>query len=305
MLYLSYDNTSHKDGFASQLQRMLSIYCLAKEFGCAYLHNGFLDIEYQGLLALENNQKSEDFVRKANEIFPIASAEAPSIVDKVVKMTYFSPEIFSEATTQNIVVYIVYAHKYIDTQTSVFRHLPSFSWISPVRDTKKPLQIAVHVRRGELFLVDSNRLLPNEYFLHHMYALVYICKSLGLNFAFTVYTEKPTQPRVISPQYHGMCDRFAADSLIYPGQTDISLFENHPHTVCKVNTDPFEAFQEMCQADILICSLSSFSYTAGLLNKQGHILMPKQHFWHGVPESWIDTDREGDFMKLLPLLQDR
>jgi hypothetical protein len=305
MLYLTYDNTSHKDGFASQLQRVVSIYCLAKEFGCEYIHSPFLDIEYQGLLALENNEKSENFVKKANEIFTLKSTSVPLALVEIVKMTYFSKEVFdrllSESINKNIVISILYAHKYTDTCVSVFRHLPTFFSAKPMN--RESLQIAVHIRRGELFVVDSERLLPNEYFLYVMNVLRLLLQDRP--HTFTVYTEKPTAARLISPHSHGMCERFVENRFLHPDQTDLRPFENFQNTVCKVNTDPFEAFQDMCQADILVCSLSSFSYTAALLNTQGIVLMPKKRFWHASLPTWIDTESETDLLNLRQRLQDK
>lgn len=308
MLYLTYDNTKHTDGFGSQLQRILSIFCLAKEYECKYIHSGFQSIDYQGLKCLEENKLENAFTERANDLFRLPSEERVSEFSRVETIDYITFDILhywkKEAEQKDILLRILYAHRFLDTLPSLFSHVPTFSWISEEKNT--PLQIAVHIRRGELFLVDSERMLPNEYYYTMMKNLEDICESLQIPYQFTIYTEQPTKIAAISPEHPGMCNRFAAAKILSPTQTDLEMFRTISNTHFKINTDPFETFIEMVDADILVCSLSSFSYTAALLKKKkGHVLIPKRKFWHGSVSEWIDTEKTEDFMRLLRALDDK
>lgn len=289
MLYLTYNNTAHMDGFGSQLQRMLSVYCVAKEMGAKYIHSGFHDIQYQGLKCLEENKTDDEFVATANRLFKMEGDNTPTF-DEVVLVEYLTRDVLDKwlatAADKLVLLRITYAHRLLDAEPEIFRHAPRFPWVS---QQPAPLQIAVHIRRGELFLVDSDRMLPNEYYygvmqqLHQMF-----CKS-NQSHQFTIYTEQPTKRTEVSPQHPGIWNRFEDNKVISPEQTDMSMFTTIPNTRFKINTDPFETFIEMVNSDVLVCSLSSFSYTAALLKKEGHVLIPKKRFWHGSMSHWLDT----------------
>jgi len=290
MLYLTYNNTAHMDGFGSQLQRMLSVYCVAKEVGCGYIHSGFQDIQYQGLKCLEENKTDAEFVATANRLFKLEGDNTPRF-DEVVLVEYLTREVLTRwlldvaSTKRTVLLRITYAHRLLDAEPEIFRHAPVFPWVS---QKPAPLQIAVHIRRGELFLVDSDRMLPNEYYYGVMQQLRQMLGDSNRDHEFTIYTEQPTKRTEVSPQHPGIWNRFEANKVISPEQTDLSIFANIPNTRFKINTDPFETFIEMVNSDILVCSLSSFSYTAALLKKHGHVLIPKRRFWHGSMSHWLD-----------------
>ena len=288
MLYLTYNNTAHMDGFGSQLQRMLSVYCVAKETGAGYIHSGFHDIQYQGLKCLEENKTDDEFVATANRLFKMEGCDEVPSFDEVVLIDYLTRDVLDVwlATTRNILLRITYAHRLLDAEPEIFRHAPTFPWLS---SSTRSIQIAVHIRRGELFLVDSDRMLPNEYYYGVMQQLHQMFSKSNQSHQFTIYTEQPTKRTEVSPQHPGIWNRFEANKVISPEQTDLSMFMNIPNTRFKINTDPFETFIEMVNSDILVCSLSSFSYTAALLKKEGHVLIPKKRFWHGSMPHWLDT----------------
>ena len=297
MLYLTYNNTAHMDGFGSQLQRMLSVYCVAKETGAAYIHSGFHDIQYQGLKCLEENKTDDEFVATANRLFKMEGVDAVPSFDEVVLVDYLTRDVLdkwlSAAADKSVLLRITYAHRLLDAEPEIFRHAPAFPWVSPYPRVsaypRQPIQIAVHIRRGELFLVDSDRMLPNEYYYEVMKQLHQMFSKSNQSHQFTIYTEQPTKRTEVSPQHPGIWNRFEANKVISPEQTDLSMFMNIPNTRFKINTDPFETFIEMVNSDILVCSLSSFSYTAALLKKEGHVLIPKKRFWHGSMAHWLDT----------------
>jgi len=300
MLFLTYNNKQHTDGFGSQLQRIISIFCLAKEYNCEYTHSGFHVIEYQGLLSLENNTTTDTFIKRANELFMLPSSNVNTF-SKIENITFITHELLeywrSKAKDDNILLRITYAHRYLDSNTHIFSHLPTYPWITN-ESNDGIVNIAVHIRRGELFLVDSDRMLPDQYFYDVITKLIDILKCSNKQYKLTIYTEKPTKTTYISPKHPGICERFQDIRLIHPEQTDLQIFRNIPDICYKINTDPFETFIELVNSDILVCSLSSFSYSAALLKRNGKVLIPKNKFWHGSLPTWIDTGDTNNLMQL-------
>jgi hypothetical protein len=87
---------------------------------------------------------------------------------------------------------ITYANRLLDVEPDIFRHIPVYPWIS-VEPRADPVKIAVHIRRGELFVIDSQRMLPNEYYYRIMEQLHQMLKASNTPHEFTIYTEQPTR----------------------------------------------------------------------------------------------------------------
>lgn len=97
----------------------------------------------------------------------------------------------SEAETNHsfTLVRITYPHKILDTWTG---SLASISHVSPFATKESDtLRVAVHVRRGELYVVDSNRMLPNGYYIAAMLKMAEVFDELKVRYRFELYTEMP------------------------------------------------------------------------------------------------------------------
>lgn len=312
MLYLSYWNTKHTDGFGSQLQRIISIYAIAKYFHLDYIHSGFSAIDYQGLQSLEANQSDPSFAEKANLLFFLQSTALPREFDEVFYEDYLTDENFEQylqlSESKDILLQIAHAHTFVDNKPHILQILKTcniYPWIDT--QVKEPLQIAVHIRRGELFLVESQRMHPNEYFFQCMNVIEILLKQMNIPHKFTIYTEVSTKITEVTANHPGMAWGISTPVLLSPEQNNLSIFSSFSNVSYKINTDPFETFQELVNSDILICSVSSFSYSAALLKKKGLVLMDKKKFCHGSLPSWIDTGRQEDIQKIIdfftPFLQ--
>ena len=140
----------------------------------------------------------------------------------------------------------------------------------------KFLNIAIHVRRGDILLGQQNknpnlllRWQGNDYFIN-------VLRNTLLNL-------KIKKPIAIYLFSQGKIDDFA----------EFNQFENF-HFCLEVN--PIQSFLHMVYADILITSKSSFSYKPALLNN-GIKVCPKD-FWHGYPNTndWIIADESGELL---------
>ena len=162
---------------------------------------------------------------------------------------------------------------------------------SSVREGR-PLRVAIHVRRGELFVIDSQRMLPNVYYINvaqhtrsashrlpnrtsHGGAQQGIYCSAGSSW----YLQSNQRPHSCQPE---MC-RLDEFSLL-------------PNLVRCIKEKAIDCLRELITADVLVMSRSSFSYVRGILNRNGIVLY--HPFWHRAPSSWMTVGPDGQFDQL-------
>jgi hypothetical protein len=77
MLYLTYDNTKQTDGAGAQLQRIISLYLIAKGLNLKYIHSPIYHMVYQDLQSLENNKADDKQMEDYNILFNLPSDTLP------------------------------------------------------------------------------------------------------------------------------------------------------------------------------------------------------------------------------------
>ena len=162
---LTYANDKNTDGACAQILRIYGVYAISRAFGIPYVHSPLKRIGYQGLSALENNTASAELESEYNRIFEITSdieLPEPRIVHD---MTDADPglirQIQNEAknTGEFHLIRILYPYSITGPHPELYDPIQT---ISPFRNVQSDVfRIAIHVRRGELFAVDSDRMLPN------------------------------------------------------------------------------------------------------------------------------------------------
>jgi hypothetical protein len=73
----------------------------------------------------------------------------------------------------------------------------------------------------------------------------------------------------------------------------IDEFNELPNLVLRINGRAIDRIAELATADVLVMSRSSFSYVAGLLNKNCVVLY--HPFWHEALSSWQAVASDGQF----------
>jgi hypothetical protein len=124
-----------------------------------------------------------------------------------------------------------------------------------------------------------------------------------LPYEFHIYTEQLTKPTVITPEHHGICSRIKAPVTVSPEDNHLEDFAEFKDAIWHINTSPVETLQALSKADILLASRSSFSYVAGILNKQGIILF--HTFWHSLSPRWIPCHGPPDILNSGLLILDK
>jgi hypothetical protein len=146
---------------------------------------------------------------------------------------------------------------------------------------KKSLNIAIHVRRGDIVIGQQNK---NPNLLLRWQGDEYFVNVLR-NVLANLKTEKPIAIYLFS---QGEIEDFA----------EFNQFENLHFCL---DVGPMDSFLHMVFADVLITSKSSFSYKPALLNNG--IKVCPEDFWHGYPQTndWVMVNESGDLLNDISL----
>ena len=296
MLVLTY-LTEHNDGFGAQYQRILGIYSICRELDILYYHTPFCDIEYQGLNALMKNQNSNNFTNEINKRIHIES-DIQSI-DGFTKLKFQTIDVESllrlkENThkhNKNVIVYLKLPYKITDKFSNMYLHTKNL--YETKIEKNNIFTIGIHVRRGELYVVDSHRMLPNHFYIDNCNKIIEILNNKKIPFKIELYTEIPDKKYNISGKHPGINNRIQNNVIIDPSNNNIQDFDCLANLEKYINEDILLTFDRMINCDILIASKSSLSACASYI-KQGVTVY--QPFWHNLINSDIRTN-DNNFKK--------
>lgn len=285
MLYLTY-YIGHNDGFGSQYQRILGIYSICKQFDIGYIHTKFADIEYQGLSALEKNTNDRSFVEECNtrvQIPYVSEIEFNETIEtKEINMTQLiSLKEYSKDI--NVLLRVRYPYGITDKMPDIYTN--SLLLYKPRLPKNSLFTIGMHVRRGELFVVDSNRMLPNSFYIQQAIKIICICEKMNVPYVIELYTELPENDLTVTANHAGINNRIKNDITIKCDDHNIHEFEILPNLKKYINEELFSTFDRMINCDILIASRSSISTCASYL-KTGISIY--HQFWHGMMSKDIE-----------------
>ena len=285
MLYLTY-YTGHNDGFGSQYQRILGIYSICKQFSIRYIHTKFADIEYQGLHALEKNSNDKSFIENCNTRITIPCI-SDAHFDEIIETIHINKEqlmsLKDKSKNKDILVRIRYPYGITDRIPDIYANCCSL--YKPQLSRNTCFTVGMHVRRGELFVVDSNRMLPNRFYVQQAIRIISICENMKVPYIIELYTEVPNTDLTITSKHPGINNRIENDITIKCEDHNIHEFDVLPNLHKYINNDLFTTFDRMVNCDILIASRSSMSTCASYL-KTGITIY--HQFWHGMMSKNIE-----------------
>ena len=298
-LVLTYDNTKLTDGAGAQLQRIYGIYAVARLLGASYLHTPLRRVDYQGLAALERNVTDPDFHGTLNDLFRIDSDVLPADDLHRVELGNISMEDVDRLVAEfdagatggrPTLAQLVVSYGIADQVPDCYGVCKA---ISPFRSTAaagRPLRVALHVRRGELLLVQSGRMLPNAYYVNTARHVAAMLDARGIPYQLELHTEVAGATFTVPPGYPGLPGDVAS-AVISPEMSPLHEFDALPHLVRHINDPAIDCVRKLATADVLVMSRSSFSYVAAILNRRGIVLY--HPFWHSALSSWLTVDPEG------------
>ena len=276
MLYLTYCSNLH-DGFGAQYQRILGVYSICKEYNYGYIHTKFQDIEYQGLQALELNKNDTNYVKACNERFLLENTHTvPSTFDKIIKKDLNLQDL--QALDHSLDILVQYKFPYVisDKITNIYKHVSGI--YTPHLPKNQIFTIGLHVRRGELNVVSTDRLLPNSYYIDIAKNISRMLDEENINYVIELYTEVASKVIKVTPTHVGIKKRIHKAKSITPESSAISDFDILPNLQRYINENMFDTFDRMINCDILVASKSSFSACAAYLKTDGFTIY--HPFWH-------------------------
>jgi hypothetical protein len=297
MLHIRY-KPGHNDGFGAQYQRIIGIYCICKAYNIKYLHSPFADIEYQGLQSLASNTNSDAFVNECNHRINIETiADFDSNVP-MVEVNYDRIDIIQIMALKqkciqeniNIILNLRLPYNVTELNPDIYKFAKK---LYVTKLPKNPtFTIGIHVRRGELYVVDSNRMLPNSFYIQTVQRIIRTCNECKVNYVIELYTEIPETDISVTNETVGVNGRIANPITILQNAGNIQEFDVLPNLNKYINENLLDTFDRMINCDILIGSRSSLTACASYL-KQGLTVYHK--FWHNMISSDVDVyDRNFD-----------
>ena len=278
------------DGFGAQLQRLLGVYAICQEYGYDYVHTPLAAIEYQGLSSLLSGCNSDSFVTSCNERVAAClqshvcrSAEFSRTIDADLPLDKLKA-LRSVAKRSGDRVLVRYQFPYVisDAHVSVYRHVRGL-WPTRLPKHCAAFTIGLHVRRGELYVVDSDRMLPNAYYIDMARAAVRACKARHVPYRLELYSEVPQATTTVRRFANGKT--LAEPVTLSPAANALSDFDVFAPRLERFLDEPLlDTFDRMVNCDLLIASRSSLSACASYLKDSGATLY--HPFWH----SMLDTD---------------
>jgi len=305
MLYLTYNNKDLTDGAGAQLQRILSIYLVSKYYGVGYIHSGLDALLYQGVKCLETNKADPSQIAEYNAAFNLPSDSTQLHEAYMVKDIREEHINMFKGSDKNVLLSITFAGTLVDSNPKILNQKIAYPWL--INKPLTAIKVAIHVRRGELFVVDSSRMLPNEYYVECMNALKTILEGFHIPYEFHLYTEQVTAPVTITPEHHGICNRIENSITLKPEDNHLEDFKIIPNIIYHINESPLQTLKDLTTADILLASRSSFSYVAAILKPAGLTFF--HPFWHSLSDQWIPTNSYTDIYnnmeKIVEFIQKR
>jgi hypothetical protein len=288
-LYLTYNNESLTDGAGAQIQRIITLFMICLKHGIKYIHSPIHRITYQGLQNLERDAEEATLINKFNALFALPSAEC-SYSNIYVLDTVLTDDLLEHfkdiSRNKSTIVSVALPHD----ELIPFNYKIGYPWIS--NTLSEPLRIAIHIRRGELYIVDSHRMLPNSYYISCMNALCTLFADRA--YEFHIYSEDVQKEVEITPEHKALQGRFETPVLLTPSDNHWEDFAGFANLHWHINECPVQTLQDLVNSDILLASRSSFSYVAGLLKQKGVTIF--HPFWHPLDPEWISATSGDDIL---------
>jgi hypothetical protein len=294
-LAVTYAGDKMQDGAGAQLQRIYGIYALSRALEVPYVHSPIEHLGYHGLLALQNNAPSSGLLSECNRVFRIPSdIEVPetSVIHDMQDADASAIEALKNAGGDGAnfhLIRICLPYPVTDRDPETYRCVKAISPF-PYRRSEV-FRLAIHVRRGEQYAIDSDRMLPNWYYVSCALRFQEVLRMLDIPFVCELYTEVATKKFEVTPQHHGISGRMSENMTYHPGMSHLEDFDPVPNLERYINGDPIETLRRMATADALILSRSSFSYLAALLSQNCIVIYFP--FWHSAMKEWLISGADG------------
>lgn len=258
-MYLIYE--TKMEGVGAQYQRIFCLMSIAKRFNLNYIHKKItVDHNY------DNDSEWDD---KWDKFFNISKLSYKGYVDMSNVITYDSinSNILNNIINTNNVYSICRSFDIIDKEPNAYYKLIQNDIINAYDEVnnnrtlmylKDKINIALHIRvYNSHDGLDNTRSIIKDV---EYYKLINKLKCVYNNAEIYIFSQKKFDEKY-------------------------SLLREIPDIKIHLDYDTFDTFNHLCKADIIVMGTSSFSYLAGLYNKNTVIYY---NFWHPPLDSWIN-----------------
>ena len=255
-----------KDGLGSQVQAQYSAYLYARLFN---IHFAYCPPKYIDHLDDKNQSKEIaqftrqfgfeqlDFSRAdVSNRKEISLDDAKTMIQNVPSIIFNKKAVlFTKSQFNHVADLRISAYEKIRPELRrVYNPLPDSR-----KGKKDELTVALHVRRGDVSVVKHAHRYTSNDILHKRIKTI-ISRYEKNNPHFRIY-------------------------LYSTGKEEDFGIEIGELVTFRLNQNPFQSFDEMVHADVLMMAKSSFSYCAGILNEGDVFYEP---FWHKSLPDWMN-----------------
>jgi hypothetical protein len=288
---ITYANDMVSDGAGGQIQRIIGIVALAEALQANYDHSPIVKIDYHGWNLYLKKEYDAELPRKWDTFLGFPEPQTGcSVTDHVWQAV--SPDQLPEISQwilNGCQARIVLPYPFLDLFPQYLDKVrPKLrSWYNrtpkPILEETKKFQVAIHVRRGELHLWESQRMLPNGYYLtiiRELRKYMPADAEFHIHSEGSISTDKGKEEVFRAPAHAG-----------YMREPSKHLKRNRDHfedfiqegCILHINEDIFQTFHRCVSADIFVMSKSSLSYVMGAY---ANGIVVYQPFWHTPLPSW-------------------
>ena len=288
---LTYANDMASDGAGGQIQRIIGIIALAEALRVPYDHSPIIKIDYHGWDLYVNKEFDLELPKKWDAFLGFPRTIASPSTESRVWNNVFPDQLpdISRWIRNGGQARIVLPYPFLDVFPQYLDKVRPKLWAwydgtpKPRLEGTDKFQVSIHVRRGELHLWESQRMLPNQYYLSIIRELK---KHVPADAEFHIHSEgnvsadKGTE-EVFRSEVHSAYMREPSKHL----RKNRDHFEDFVEEGCilHINEDIFQTFHRCVSADIFVMSKSSLSHVMGVYSRGIVVYQP---FWHSPLPSW-------------------
>ena len=321
-LCVTYDNSFMCDGAGAQIQRIASIYGIAKKYHCKFAKTKIIEIDSNPGDGIKSVKSKDKFIMQLNEIlvYPLGdcSHSNHSIVNPklnwlVTRYSWYRQWIFINnllhLRTRRPLISMNHTMLSRSIPPDVFSHYPNKIKSNPNyrmwKTNKSEFEIQVQLSAAK---VDKIRM-PERYLdIQKINVIVKKAKILNPNWKVLVHTDvglNQEKWKAIGNQSQETLSYWKSRGIIEDSGkivlNRINLIKEFDDgLIDKVisGISPLDVWRIMVNSKILICGKSSLSFVGALLanSPDSVILFPKGFV--KLPREWIEIDYDSDVEKI-------
>lgn len=301
-LTLTFDSNRSVDGTGAQLQRIISIYALAKYFGLNLSHLEIRQVAVHPLDPFQTEELYDEYLTRLNRLIVFEDfdhkASSQSIPEQhdMQFWRFMFLLLINRINQKHRVISIFEPYPITEFRQKILVNAAnSISVDRQPTGIDKQRNVVIHYRQG----VGGFALYPGQNIARETplgkfeVALRTIFSHMDLkpNSRLIVLTDAPTEVTHYVPPIHQQ-DLWEGTPGYSHGIMTIQPIDfgvlaekfSLPVEVIR-GGNPIDAIKVMAQAEILLMSKSSLSYVGGYLNRLGQVYYPKD-FWHRPMPWW-------------------